>query len=148
MARSPRQPAAKSLTGETRVIRCYLCGHRQEVSAKALSTNCPGCHKAIRIEDLVIKTYVPVNDLDTCGKIEVTKKGRVAAKRIRAGDGVTCEGIMHGSVETPGDVVFGPKAEWKGQTLRSRRLIVVDGVRLEGHIIVPWREEGEPARRK
>jgi len=123
---------------ERRTIRCYLCGHTQEVSPKALSTTCPKCHKAIRIEDLIIKTYTPVNDLETCGRIHVTKKGRVAAKRIRAGDGIACEGIMHGAVETGGDIEFGPKAEWKGTLLRSKKLIIVDGVKLDGRITVPW----------
>lgn len=126
------------------MIECYLCGRRQEVSVKALSTNCPGCNKAIRIEDLVVNTYTPVNDLETCGRIVVTKKGRVAAKRIRAGDGIECEGTLHGAVETPGDVTLGAKAEWKGATLRSRRLVVTDGVKLEGRITVPWAKPVDP----
>lgn len=102
-----------------------------------MSTTCPGCHKAIRIEDLIIKTYTPVIDLQTCGRIKVMKRGRVAAKRIRAGDGIECLGIMHGSVETPGDIQLGAKAEWKGDTLRSSKLIIKDGVKLEGHVRVP-----------
>jgi hypothetical protein len=126
---------------QRRMIRCYLCGRTQEVSGKAMSTTCPGCHKAIRIEDLVIKTYTPVNDLETCGRIVVTKKGRVAAKRIRAGDGIECEGVIHGTLETAGNVEFGAKAEWKGQTLRSKRLVIVDGVKLDGHVRVPWNSD-------
>ena len=121
-----------------KVITCYFCGHQQEVSGKAMSTTCPGCHKAIRIEDLIIKSYTPVNDLETCGRIIVTKKGRIAAKRVRAGDGIECDGTIHGIVETPGDIEFGPKAEWKGTILKSRKLIIVDGVKLDGHIRVPW----------
>ncbi len=128
----------KVKTVPRRIIHCYLCGHSQEVSGKAMSTTCPSCHKAIRIEDLIIKTYTPVNDLETCGRIKVKKRGRVAAKRVRAGDGIECEGTIHGAVETPGDIAFGPKAEWRGSTLRSSRLIVADGVKLEGHIRVPW----------
>jgi hypothetical protein len=139
----PAGVPAKVKTGATRTIECYLCGRRQDVSVKALSTNCPGCNKAIRIEDLVVNTYTPVNDLETCGRIVVTKKGRVAAKRIRAGDGIECEGTLHGAVETPGDVTLGAKAEWKGATLRSRRLVVTDGVKLEGRITVPWAKHGD-----
>jgi len=145
MARNIRKTRGRGRASAKRTIHCYLCGHAQEVSGRAMSTTCPGCHKAIRIEDLIIKTYTPVNDLETCGRIHVTKKGRVAAKRIRAGDGIECEGIMHGSVETPGDVALTAKAEWKGEMLRSRRLIIVDGVKLEGHIVVPWNPERDNA---
>jgi len=138
MAGIVRNTRAKKGASERRRISCYLCGHELEVSGMAMSTTCPGCHKAIRIEDLIIKSYTPVNDLETCGRIHVTKRGRVAAKRIRAGDGIACEGVMHGAVETAGDIEFGPKGEWKGDILRSRRLIIVDGVKLDGRITVPW----------
>lgn len=131
-----RRSTAKTAT--QRVIRCYLCGHAQEVSTRAMSTNCPKCHKAIRIEDFHVKTYVPVNDLQTCGKIVVAKKGRVAAKRIHAGDGIECEGILHGAIDSLTEVVFAPKAEWKGPMLRTPKLIIQDGAVLEGHIRVPW----------
>ena len=72
-----------------RFIRCYLCGFAQEVSSRTMSTTCPECHKAIKVEDVVIKTYLPVNDLQTCGKIKITKRGRVAARRIQSGEGFT-----------------------------------------------------------
>lgn len=138
-----RRTSAK--TAGPRTIRCYLCGHVQEVSARAMSTNCPGCHKAIRIEDFIIKSYVPVNDLQTCGKIVVTKKGRVAAKRIHSGEGIECEGILHGAIECLAEVVFQPKAEWKGPVLRSKQLVVNDGANIDGRVFVPWGAETIPA---
>jgi hypothetical protein len=131
--------AAKATTkGARRTIRCYLCGHVQEVSQLTLSTNCPGCHNAIKVEDVVVKTYLPVNDLQTCGKITITKRGRVAAKRIQSGDGIACEGIMEGMVETDGEVSLGPHSSWRGRSLQCRMLSIADGAKLDGALVVPW----------
>ena len=121
-----------------RPIRCYLCSHHFEVSARTMSTSCPACNKAIIIEDVVVKSYVPVNELQTCGKIRIMKRGRVAAKRIQSGDGIVCEGFMEGDIVTDGDVELGPKATWKGKLLQSRALAVADGAKLMGVISVPW----------
>ena len=126
-------------TTTKRTVRCYLCGRGFEVSPRAMSTTCPGCHKAIKIEDLVVKSYIPVVDLQTCGRIRITKRGRVAAKRIQCGDGIVCEGAMEGSIETDGDVHMGPKAYWKGKTLQSRALEIAAGAKLIGVVVVPWR---------
>jgi hypothetical protein len=125
-----------------RSVRCYLCGRGFEVSPRAMSTTCPGCHKAIKIEDLVIKSYIPVVDLQTCGQIRIAKRGRVAAQRIQCGAGIVCEGAMEGSIETEGDVRLGPKAYWKGKTLQSRSLEIAPGAKLVGVVSVPWSRLG------
>jgi hypothetical protein len=129
---------AKPKEAPKRSVRCYLCGTSLEVGPRAMSTTCPGCHKAIKIEDLEINTYVPVLLLQTCGSVHVTRKGRVSAKRIMCGGGVLCEGSIEGSIETDGEVRFGPHASWKGQTLQSGRLEIEPGARLIGVIKVPW----------
>lgn len=130
-------------------IRCYLCGHRFEVSLKAMSTTCPSCHRAIKVEDVKVKSYLPVNDLQTCGMIHVTRRGRVAAKNIQSGGGIVCEGALEGVVETEGTLELGPKASWKGPRLQSRSLLVADGASLVGHVTVPWtkQEEGTKGQR-
>ncbi len=133
--------------GTTRDIRCYLCGHRLTVSMRAMSTTCPGCHKAIKIEDVIVKTYIPVVDLQTCGRIRITKRGRVAARRIQSGDGIECDGIMEGAVETDGDVHFGPKSSWKGSSLLSRSIEIAAGAKLIGIVTVPWHRP-EPGKKK
>ena len=133
--------------GTTRDIRCYLCGHRLTVSMRAMSTTCPGCHKAIKIEDVIVKTYIPVVDLQTCGRIKITKRGRVAARRIQSGDGIDCDGIMEGAVETDGDVRFGPKSSWKGTTLLGRSIEIAAGAKLIGIVTVPWHRP-EPVEEK
>src|SRR5688572_13538008 len=109
-----------------RAIRCYLCGHGFDVSTRTMSVPCPKCNKALKVEDVNIKTYLPVNDLQTCGKITVAKNGRVVAKLIQAGDGIECEGTLEGAIKTTGDLTFGPKASWKGKTLHSKTLRIAD----------------------
>jgi len=129
---------AKAKKAVKRMIRCYLCGRRFEVSSRTMSTTCPACHKAIKVEDVRVKTYLGLIDLKTCGRISITRRGRVAAKIIQSGDGIDCEGAMEGSVETDGSVQLGPKAAWKGPTLQSRTLAVEEGATLLGRITVPW----------
>jgi hypothetical protein len=86
-----------------------------------------------------VKTYVPVNDLQTCGKITVAKNGRVVAKMIRAGDGIDCEGTLEGAIEADEGMVLTDRATWKGKTLVTKTLVVQDGAKLNGHVKVPWR---------
>lgn len=131
MARKVRQTTKES-------VRCYMCGTAVEVSARTMSTTCPGCHKAIKVEDIVVKSYLPVNDVQTCGQIKVTKRGRIAARVVQSGQGVVVEGSIEGNVETEGAISLGPKSNWKGKDLRSRTLIVEDGATLSGHVTVPW----------
>jgi hypothetical protein len=132
-----------------RYIRCYLCGFAQEVSARTMSTTCPSCHKAIKVEDVVVKSYLPVNDLQTCGKIRITKRGRVAARRIQSGEGIVCEGSMEGTVETEGEVHMGPASSWKGKAMYCRWLHMSEGASLDGVIEVPWSRcvENQPIER-
>jgi len=110
-----------------------------------MSTACPNCNKAIKVEDVIVKTYLPVNDLQTCGKVTIIKKGRVVAKRIMSGEGIVCEGVMEGSIETDGDVVLGPKASWKGDYLFSRSLSIAGGAKVLGSVTVPWRRDSAAA---
>jgi hypothetical protein len=129
------------------MIRCYLCGHGFEVSPRTLSVPCPACHRAIKVEDVIVKSYLPVNDLQTCGRITITPKGRVAARRIQCGDGIVCEGAMEGAVQTDGGVELGPRASWKGPELQGRSLTIADGATLHGQITVPWMRHEHTATR-
>ena len=107
------------------------------------------CHKAIKVEDVQVKSYLPVNDLQTCGGIKVTRRGRVAAKRLQSGRGLICEGSVEGSIETDGAVELGSRSSWKGSLLQSSTLVVVDGAKLHGHVLVPWvREEPDTTERR
>ena len=129
---------AKAKPSTRRTVRCYLCAHRWEVSARTMSTICPGCNKAIKVEDVLVKSYLPVNDLQTCGSIKVARRGRVAARNIQSGGDIECEGSIEGIVETDGDVKLGPKSSWKGKSLQSRSLAIDLGAKLNGVVTVPW----------
>ena len=112
-----------------------------------MSTPCPSCNKALKVEDVVVKSYVPVNDLQTCGKITITPRGRVAAKRIQSGEGIECEGVLEGAIETPRSVTLGPKASWKGTLLCSGSLVIEDGAKLVGAVKVPWDRAADDAKK-
>jgi cytoskeletal protein CcmA (bactofilin family) len=103
-----------------------------------MSVPCPKCNKALKVEDVTIKSYLPVNDLQTCGRIFVTKTGRIVAKLIRCGDGIECEGTIEGAIESDGKLVLGAKSSWKGQTLFARSLELTDGAKLVGYVKVPY----------
>jgi hypothetical protein len=126
-----------------RTVLCYFCGRSFEVSTRTMSTPCPSCNKALKVEDVVVKSYVPVNDLQTCGKITITTRGRVAAKRIQSGEGIECEGVLEGAIETPTRVTLGPKASWKGTLLCSGSLVIEDGAKLVGAVKVPWTRDAD-----
>ncbi len=132
---------ATTRAGTRRSIRCYLCGHVQDVSARTMSTTCPGCNRAIKVENVTVKSYLPVNDLQTCGEVTITKRGRVVAKRIQSGEGISCEGAMEGTVETDGPIELGAKSSWKGQRLVGHSLVIQDGATLLGRVTIPWNRE-------
>ena len=111
-----------------------------------MSVPCPHCHKALKVEDVHVKTYVPVNDLQTCGRISVAKNGRVVARMIRAGEGIDCEGTLEGAIEADTQVVLSGKSTWKGKTLVTPSLVIEDGAKLQGHVKVPWHRPIPPAR--
>jgi hypothetical protein len=107
-----------------------------------MSTTCPQCNKAIKVEDVLVKSYLPVNDLQTCGAIKVTRRGRVAARNIQSGGDIDCQGTMEGAIETDSGVTLGSKSSWKGKTLQSRSLAIALGAKLNGVVTVPWDRDG------
>jgi hypothetical protein len=120
-------------------ILCYHCGHKIVVGGRAQSTSCPGCHKRVMIEDIVVKAYQAVLSLETCGKLIVPKGGQVVAqKRVIAFKGIEIEGKLQcKEAISAGLVVLGPKAEWKGD-LKAAALSVKHGaIVLGSHITVP-----------
>jgi len=127
---------ARARGASARRIYCYLCGHPFEVTPRAMSTSCPGCHKAIKIEDVKVATYVPVTALETCGSIIVTRRGRIAAKRISAGDSITIEGVVDGAVRCRGSVIMTSRASWRGAELTGRSLSIDEGATLDGKVVV------------
>ncbi len=106
-----------------------------------MSTSCPGCHKPVVIEDQVVKTYLPVNNIETCGHLTVKKGARaVAQKRVVALKGMAIEGTVEcKEAMCAGHVVLGKKAEWKGD-LRCYSIEIAEGAKFRGKLIVPDEE--------
>jgi hypothetical protein len=126
-----------------RAIRCYLCGHHFDVSTRTMSVPCPKCNKALKVEDINVKSYLPVNELQTCGDITVAKNGRVVAKVIRAGGSIECEGVLEGAVHAEAQLILCGKSSWKGKALHSQSLQVEDGAKLQGYVKVPFELNGD-----
>src|SRR5690606_167050 len=114
--------------GPPRRITCYHCGRSQEVSGRTSSTVCPACSRTLVVEDIVVKAYKGVRNVETCGRLIVTRKGRVVAQqRIVAHGGIELEGKLEcQEALVTGAVVMGEKAEWRGD-LTALSLSVADG---------------------
>lgn len=120
-------------------ILCYHCGHKIVVGGRAQSTSCPGCHKRVMIEDIVVKSYQAVISLETCGKLIVPKGGQVVAqKRVIAFKGIEVEGKLQcKEALSAGLVSIGPKAEWKGDLKAGVLSIKLGALVQGGHFTVP-----------
>ncbi len=120
-----------------KTVFCYLCGHPFDVSTRAMTVNCPKCHKQLMIDDVTVKTYTAVTTLPSCGTIVVRARGRVVAKKVLGQIGVECNGTIEADIETTGFVRLGKKAKCKG-AIRAGTLKIADGAQLTGPITVPW----------
>ncbi len=105
--------AAPKATGP-REVRCYHCGHRFEVSARAMTGSCPKCYGKLMLEDVVITNTQSYKRLQTCGKIIIQARGRVIADLVDAADGIEVTGKLEAKAYRGGPVSIGPKALWKG----------------------------------
>lgn len=97
-----------------RMVQCYLCRRRFEVGAKAMTVSCPGCHKPLLVQDVVVKTLQAVKRLQTCGRITVQKKGRIIAELVEAHEGLDVRGVVQAKVVCGALVRLGPTARWRG----------------------------------
>ncbi len=138
--------------GPSRTIQCYYCGHSIEASERAVSTVCSACHKTILLEDIVVTSYKGVRNVETCGRLIVSKKGRVVAQhRIVAHGGIELEGVLEcQEALVAGPVVIGKKAVWQGDLI-ALSLKVEEGATIKrGYFAIPenWlqsvRERGPP----
>jgi len=97
-----------------RTVQCYHCRRRFEISPRAMTVSCPGCNKAILVQDVIVKTVQSVTKLQTCGRIVVHPKARVIADLVEAHQGVEVKGVLEAKLVKSDHVVIGPKAKWKG----------------------------------
>jgi hypothetical protein len=120
-----------------RHIQCYHCRHRFEIGWQARTTSCPKCSKQLLVEDVVVKTYEAVRKIQTCGKVVVTKKGRVIAQLVEAHGGVEVEGILEASVISGGTVRIHAKAHWKGDCRAPSLAVELGGIITSGYFVIP-----------
>ncbi|MCC6660816.1 MAG: polymer-forming cytoskeletal protein [Phycisphaerales bacterium] len=118
-----------------RTVQCYHCRHRFPVGARAMTLSCPKCSKALRVDDIIIKTVEAVRKLQTCGSLTVTKKGRIIAQHVEAHGGVECEGIMEANVLSGGPVRIAAKSHWKGDC-RAPSVSIEPGCVITGGMFV------------
>ncbi len=114
-----------------RTVQCYHCRHRFEVSARAESTSCPGCNKALYVGDIDVPGQRgPIREIRTCGRITVGKKGRLICESIEAHGGIDCLGIIDSKRIISGRrVTLGPKAQLKGM-LQAPALVIEGGAKI------------------
>ncbi|MHC4846330.1 MAG: polymer-forming cytoskeletal protein [Planctomycetota bacterium] len=132
-----RTPAVGSNASGARLVQCYHCRERFEVSVIAESTTCPGCNQRVIVGDVIVDTLRPVRAVQTCGRIVVKEKARVNAQVVEAHEGIEVLGGIAGNVLSGGPVIIGPKAQWNGDC-RAPSLEIHPGARIEsGRFIVP-----------
>lgn len=100
-----------------------------------MSLPCPHCHKALTVEDLVVSGYTAVTKVQTCGKLIVKRKGRVAATTVEAHEGLKIDGALGAikGVQTGGVVTLGAKSEWRGDCTAPAMVVKAGAVVLGGY---------------
>jgi DNA-directed RNA polymerase subunit RPC12/RpoP len=132
-----RTPAVGSNASGARLVQCYHCRERFEISIIAESTTCPGCNQRVIVGDVIVDTLRPTRAVQTCGRIVVKEKARVNAQVVEAHEGIEVFGGIAGNVLSGGPVIIGPKAQWNGDC-RAPSLEIHPGARIEsGRFIVP-----------
>lgn len=133
MSRKPAGP---------RLVQCYLCKHRFDISRKAMTVSCPACHKPLLVQDVVVKTLQAVKKLQTCGRLTVQKKGRVIADLVEAHGGIDVSGTLHAKVVNGSRVRILRTANFKGDCNASS-IQIESGATVEGGMFqVPDRSLG------
>jgi len=65
----------------TRVVACFECKRKHEVSDAAISTNCPGCSAHIDLRDYKITTSFS-RSIRTRGEVHLTAKGDLSSTSV------------------------------------------------------------------
>jgi cytoskeletal protein CcmA (bactofilin family) len=80
-----------------RVISCFECKRKHEVSDQATSTNCPGCSAHIDLRDYKITTSFS-RTIRTRGDLHLTNKGDLSSTSVFCHSAVV-EGKLRGNLE-------------------------------------------------
>lgn len=79
-----------------RIIQCFDCGKKQEVSPSAKSSICPHCSSYIDLQDFYIQSPFSRN-VRTRGEFHIAKKGVVSSSKVICGKAIIA-GKMRGSL--------------------------------------------------
>ena len=120
-------------TPERRSVPCTECDQLLNVSARALSTSCPHCHQRVRLEDVIVKSFVGLRRMATTGLLSVERGGNLNAK-VRAAE-LKLLGRIKGNVTILGSVSMGRRADFQGR-LEASSVHLEQGARLRGHLLI------------
>ena len=82
----------------SRVVACFECQRKHEVSAAAMSTNCPGCSAHIDLRDYKITTSFS-RSIRTRGDIHLTDKGDLSSTSVIC-QSALIEGKLRGNLQS------------------------------------------------
>lgn len=120
---------------DLRSVRCYHCGHEQEVPGRAQTITCLACFKQLSIPDIGVRAMHWGGGLRTCGEIVIHRKARVVCQSVIASGDVRILGHLEGEVRSGGTVYVGPEAVLKG-AVRAAKLVVDPGAEVSGGTFV------------
>src|ERR1700730_4399303 len=81
----------------SRVVSCFECKRKHEVSDAATSTNCPGCSAHIDLRDYKITTSFS-RTIRTRGDVNLTSKGDLSSTSVICSSAIV-EGKLRGNLE-------------------------------------------------
>lgn len=81
----------------TRVVACFECKRKHEVSDASMSTNCPGCSAHIDLRDYKITTSFS-RSIRTRGEVHLTPKGDLSSTSVICRSALI-EGKLRGNLE-------------------------------------------------
>jgi cytoskeletal protein CcmA (bactofilin family) len=105
----------------TRVIECFDCHRKQEVSGAATSTICPSCSAHIDLSDYKITTSFS-RSIRTTGEVHVTTKGDLSSSSVRCRRAVI-EGRLRGNLDSAGPIIVNTSGKILGRVSASEMVI-------------------------
>ena len=105
----------------SRVIECFDCHRKQEVSGAATSTICPSCSAHIDLSDYKIATSFS-RSIRTTGLLHVTAKGDLSSSSVRCCRAVI-EGRLRCNLECAGPIIINTSGKIPGKLSASQIVI-------------------------
>jgi len=104
-----------------RVIECFDCHRKQEVSGAATSTICPSCSAHIDLSDYKIATSFS-RSIRTTGDVHVTTKGDLSSSSVRCSRAIV-EGRLRGNLDAAGAIIIYASGKIPGKISASQMVI-------------------------